>query len=475
MEPEVTDLSLEEILQELERREKYGGWSQRFFNTPTTKEDYPKHWEFFTAGADHRFRLFTAGNRVGKSLAAGCELVMHLTGDYHPDWKGRRFDGPVNVWVVGRSAELVRQTLQPLLLGEVGAFGTGLIPEDRLDIASMTDAKKASTPISQFRVLHNNSGYSTVAFKSGEQGREAFQAAALDIVWLDEEIPFDVYNECLVRLMTRNGIAMYSFTPLKGITETTKSFMIDGDFREGSLSGSRYVVRCSMYDVPHIPKETIADLIATTPPFLRDARIHGIPALSAGAIYPVPESDFVVDPFPIPKHFPRLYGMDVGGKTASIWLAQNPDTKVWYAYDEYYKEREEPSIHTAGIKLRGNWIPGAIDPAARGRSQVDGRQLMQMYKDLGLDIHPAINAVEAGLYAVWEALSTGQLKVFSSLKGLREEIRTYRRDQKGNVVKENDHRSDCLRYAFMTRDIAKVEISINTAPLSNIYVSPIRM
>ena len=469
------DATLEDILHELEHRKTYGGWKERFFTEDDTRNLYPKHWEYFDAGATHRFRLFTAGNRTGKSLATGCELVMHLTGDYHPLWQGRTFDGPVNVWIVGRSSELVRQTLQPLLLGDVGAFGTGLIPADRLDVASMTDAKKASTPITQFRVLHNNGGYSTVAFKSGEQGREAFQAAALDVVWLDEEIPFDVYNECLVRLMTRNGIAMYSFTPLKGVTETTKSFMVDGDFREGSLSGSRYVVRCSMYEVPHIPKDAIEDLIATTPPFLRDARIHGIPALSAGAIYPVPESDFVVEPFPIPKHFPRLFGMDVGSKTASVWIAQNPDTKVWYAYDEYYKEREEPSIHTAGIKLRGAWIPGAIDPASRGRSQIDGKQLMQMYKDLGLNVNPAINAVEAGLYAVWEALSTGQLKVFSSLKGLREEIRVYRRDKKGNVVKENDHRVDCLRYSFMTRDLAVIEKPVNTAPLSSIYVSPIRM
>jgi hypothetical protein len=32
----------------------------------------------------------------------------------------------------------------------------------------------------------------------------------------------------------------------------------------------------------------------------------------------------------------------------------------------------------------GDWIPGLIDPAANGRNQVDGYQLIQMYRNLGL-------------------------------------------------------------------------------------------
>lgn len=455
--------------------ERFGGWRERYFNNATTRHDYPKHWEFFDAGKNNRFRLFTAGNRVGKSLSAGCELAQHLTGDYHDDWKGKVFDSPVNVWVVGRSAELVRQTLQPLLLGDVGQFGTGLIPRDNLDLDTLTDAKKASTPITQFRVLHKSGGYSTVAFKSGEQGREAFQAAALDIVWLDEEIPFDVYNECLVRLMTRNGIMMYTFTPLKGLTDTVKSFIVNGDFKEGSIGNNRYVIRCSMYEAKHLSPEVIEDLIASTPPFQRDARVYGIPALGSGAIYPVPESEFVVEPFAIPKHWPRCYGMDVGGKTAAIFIAKNPDNNVWYVYDEYFRADAEPSIHASGIKLRGVWIPGTVDPASRGRSQIDGRNLMKMYEDLGLNLKPADNAVEAGLYTVWELLSNGGLKVFRTCTGLREEMRTYRRDEKGRVVKENDHRCDAFRYAIMERDIATIEKPVNRNPLAGVAIQPIRM
>ena len=274
--------------------------------------------------------------------------------------------------------------------------------------------------------------------------------------------------------MTRNGILLITFTPLKGATDVVKNFYVNGNFAEGDVGDGKYVVRCSMYDVPHLDKTTIERLIASTPPFMRDARIHGIPALGAGAIYPVPETEFVIPSMPIPKHWKRLYGLDVGGKTGTVWLAQDPESNQWHAYQEYYKERQEPSIHAAAIKARGEWIPGAIDPASRGRSQIDGQQLMKMYQDLGLNVRNAINAVEAGLYTVWEMLSTDQLKVHENCTMLLQEMRGYHRDEKGHVVKKNDHLCDALRYAVMTRDIAELEKPVNTAPLTSIYIQPIR-
>jgi hypothetical protein len=99
-----------------------------------------------------------------------------------------------------------------------------------------------------------------------------------------------------------------------------------------------------------------------------------------------------------------------------------------------------------------------IDPAARGRSQQDGRQLMEDYRDLGLDLTEAINTREAGIYQVWERLSTGRLKVCRSLSNWRKEIRLYRRDEKGNIVKLNDHLCDATRYLVMSgQEVAQCE------------------
>lgn len=200
-------------------------------------------------------------------------------------------------------------------------------------------------------------------------------------------------------------------------------------------------------DVPHLGEKERATLYSSIPPYQRDARSKGIPQLGSGAIYPVPESDIVLDDIEIPKHWPRGYGFDVGwNKTAAIFGALNRDTDVLYLYSEHYRGEAEPAVHAASLKARGDWIPGRIDPASRGRGQRDGEQLLVDYKNLGLDIQPAVNAVESGLYKVWMRLSTGRLKVLKSCQHWFEEFRIYRRDEKGKVVKTNDHLMDATRY-----------------------------
>ena len=424
------------------------------------RELYPKQMAFFKAGATHKQRLFMAANRVGKSFGMGCELTYHLTGKYPKFWEGKRFTDASEWWVCGVNARDVKVVLQDLLLGRVGEFGEGLIPYDCLDRETMKEAQRMETPINSFRVKHVTGAWSTVEFKTYEQGRASFQGTARSI-WLDEECPEDIYAECFTRTLTGGNILVMTFTPLKGPTQLITNFLGDvsvADIQDGAISKHKHVTTCTWDDIPHMTENDKEAAMASYSPHQRDARSKGIPALGSGVIYPVPLSEYVIKPFEIPKHWKRCYGMDVGGKTAAVWLALDPDTKLVFAYADYYKERAEPVIHAAGIKAKGEWIKGAIDPASRGRSQIDGKALMDMYIDNGLHVVPAINAVETGLYEVWEALSTGKLKVFDSCRELLREIQIYMRDEKGNVVKKNDHVMDAFRYAYMTRDIAQTEM-----------------
>ena len=210
---------------------------------------------------------------------------------------------------------------------------------------------------------------------------------------------------------------------------------------------SKFTVSCTWDEVPHLTEEAKAELWASIPPSQRDARAKGIPSLGAGAIYPLVEEDIVIPDFPIPEHYQRGYGMDVGWqKTAAVWGARDPDSGVCYLTSEHYRGEAEPVVHAEAIKGRGKWIPGVVDPAARGRGQKDGVRLLEVYKDLGLDLEASDNAVEAGIYLVWNMLSSGRLKVFASLQNWRAEIRMYRRDEKGQIVKEKDHLMDATRY-----------------------------
>jgi len=62
----------------------------------------------------------------------------------------------------------------------------------------------------------------------------------------------------------------------------------------------------------------------------------------------------------------------------------------------------------------------------------------------------AANAVEAGIFAVEQMMYSGKLKAFNSLSQWYSELRSYRRDQNGKVVKERDHCMDAMRYLIMS-------------------------
>jgi hypothetical protein len=233
------------------------------------------------------------------------------------------------------------------------------------------------------------------------------------------------------------------------------------------ITPSKYLIQAGWQDVPHLTESAKADLMRSYPPYQRDARTKGIPSLGSGAIYPVPESEIIVQPFQIPKFWRRGYGMDVGwDRTAAVWGALDPSVDCLYLYTEHYRGHAEPSIHAAAIKARGEWMPGFIDPAAKGRSQVDGEQLLITYQQLGLHLTPADNAVEAGIYNIWERLSTGRLKVFSTMQNWLAEYRLYRRDEKGKIVKKMDHAQDAGRYLVSRMDLMIVQpVSKSHSPI----------
>lgn len=219
----------------------------------------------------------------------------------------------------------------------------------------------------------------------------------------------------------------------------------------GRVSASKYMVNAGWNDVPHLSEAAKAELLASTMPYLRDARSKGIPSLGAGAIYPVPWEEVSAVPFAIPNYWKRGFAMDVGwNRTAALWGAEDPTDGTIYCYTEHYRGQAVPVIHATAIKARGDWILGAIDPASRGRGQDDGKQLFETYQSLGLKLVLANNGVDDGLYQVWQRLETGRLKFFTTLNYLRGEYGLYRRDELGRIVKKNDHLMDCLRYLIAT-------------------------
>lgn len=217
------------------------------------------------------------------------------------------------------------------------------------------------------------------------------------------------------------------------------------------MSG-KFTMNAGWDHVPHLSEEQKRDELARIQPFQRKARSEGIPTLGAGAIYPVPEDAILCDPFDIPDYFHQCYGLDVGwNRTAAVWGGLDTNTDILYLYSEHYVGESEPPIHAAAIRARGDWIPGVIDPASRGRGQRDGQRLLEDYVQLGLNLATSINALEAGIFEVWTRMSTGRLKVFRTMQNWIGEFRFYQRDEKGRVKDgQNDHLMDATRYLVLS-------------------------
>lgn len=416
---------------------------------PLSRLHYPKQMRFFKMGAKYPERCIMAANRTGKT--EGCtlyEATLHMTGLYPVWWEGYRFDRAIKVWFVGTTAETTRDILQRKLLGPLDNLGTGLIPGDCI----VGDPKKDSgipDAVETFTVRHVSGGISRGQFKAYKQGRKGFEGDEVDVVVYDEEPPFDIYGEGVMRTMTTKGLTLLGFTPQEGLTETVLEFLKGGINleREGRGKGRKFIIGATWDDAPHLDAKTKKEMLEEIPVHLRGAKTKGIPSIGSGAIYPIDEEDILVKDFEIPEHWPRIYGMDVGWKaTAALWAAWDRTNDIVYLTGEYKRGQTEPEVHAKAIKSRGEWIPGVIDPASAGSSQKDGTKLLNDYKELGLELYPADNTVESGLFECYKRLTTGRMLVFKSLTQWLEEFRIYRRDKKGKVVKENDHLMDPMRY-----------------------------
>lgn len=450
--------NLSEVLQSKLDHVKY---NQRDLMFPDTgiyrRELYGKYINFLTAGAKYRQRAFIAANRVGKTRLAAYEMMLHLTGDYPAWWKGKKFTNPINAWAAGISNESTKQIIQQELFGDIdqGDIGTGMIPRDK--IIDVIGKPGITASIGIGLVKHKSGGVSKIELKSYEQGWKKFQGTKRQVIWLDEE-PVDdpkIYTECLTRTVDQfnPGIILCTFTPLSGYSKVVEDFLPNNTFPDDGIDPEnpyKYVIQVTWDECPHLSEEDKKELIASYPEHERDARTKGLPSLGSGAIFPYPEESITCKPFPIPEYWPRAYGFDVGwNMTAAVWVALDPDSGIYYLYSEHYGKHQLPAVHASAIKARGDWISGVIDTGSKQVSPTDGRCLWEQYIAEGLRIRECEKSKEAAIMKVGQMLLAGQLKVFGTMFNWLKEYRKFRRDDKGDIVKKDDHEMDATLYVML--------------------------
>lgn len=432
---------------------------------------YDKQHAFHEMGAVRKERLFAAGNQLGKTWSGAAEVAMHATGLYPDWWTGHRFHRPISAIVGSESAELTRKGVQRLLLGPPqlrNEWGTGAIPKSHLTGHAMRSG--VADAVASITVKNEYGGESIIQFGSYDQGRTKWQADTLDLVWMDEEPPMDIYSEALTRTNATGGIVFITFTPLLGMSAVVRRFLKEKPEGTG-------VVTMTIEDAEHYTPEERAKIIAAYPEHEREARARGIPMMGSGQVFPIAESIIKCDPFPIPAHWARINAMDFGIEhpAAFVRIAHDRDTDTLYVYD-CWRVKGRGIMEQAGMILakgcqhepwawphdglqrdKGSAVPLKNQFAGYGINMLPGRA--EFEKD-SKGVSAGVG-VEAGLSLMLERMQTRRFRVFSHLNDWFEELRMYHRKD-GVVVKEDEDLISASRYGTMMlrKALTPLEISI---------------
>jgi hypothetical protein len=232
-----------------------------------------------------------------------------------------------------------------------------------------------------------------------------------------------------------------------------------------AVTDSRYRVEAGWNDAPHLGAKEKKEMLDATPHYLKKSRSEGIPSMGMGAIYPYAKESIECEPFIIPGHFKRGFSVDDGWNITAVgFFALDPDQDILYQTGELYLKEQKPEDVAAKIKTRGAWQPGVGDCSNRTR---DGVQVIDIYQRFLPNLILADKSVEAGIYDVSMRLESGRLRIWSTCQYTLWEYQRYRRDEKGLIVKKEDHAMDQLRYACRPSAIQRMVVKPASSILPN--------
>ena len=402
-------------------------------------------------------RWVFGGNRSGKTECGAVETIWIARG-CHP----YRENKPNTVgWVVSLSTQVQRDVAQSKILNYLNKDWI-------VDIVMLSGRKDApELGIIDTIVIKNVfGGLSKIGFKSCDQGREKFQGASLDYVWFDEEPPYDIYKECLMRVIDKCGIIFGTMTPLKGLT-----WVYDEIYLNKNNNPEVWHEHMEWSDNPYLAKSEIDLMSATLSKEELEARRYGLFTASSGLVYPeFSEEVNVIEPFTIPYDWYDMISIDPGlnNPLSCHWYAVDYDGNI-YVIAEHYMAGKDIEYHANAIKdicNRLNWhttngkIYALIDSAANQRTLASQKSVSDLFFDYGIMVNAKVNKdLFSGIQRVKSYLknSKGESKlfIFKTCVNMIREIKGYFWGNADVPIKKDDHSMDELRYYIMNKPQSK--------------------
>lgn len=399
-------------------------------------------------------RWVFGGNRSGKTECGAVETVWLARG-IHPYKKNK----PVSCWVVSLSKQVQRDVAQNKVLH--------YLRKDWIEAIVMASgrADSADNGIIDFILVRNVFGsLSRIGFKSCDQGREKFQGSSLDFVWFDEEPPFDIYQECRMRVLDRKGEIFGTMTPLKGLT-----WVYNEIYLNTAHDDNVWHIEMEWADNPYLDKNEIEMMAKSMSQEELESRRYGKFMMCGGLVYnEFDENLHVIEPFDVPKEWQDNISIDPGlnNPLSAHWYARDFDGNV-YVIAEHFDKGKDVAYHSERIKAiskRLDWhyyngkLRALIDSAAMQRTLASSKSVVELFAENNILVNPKVNKdMFSGINRVKRFLKDGEGKphlfIFKNCINLIEEIKSYWWGEQDLPIKKDDHCLDEMRYYLMSLNL----------------------
>ena len=380
-------------------------------------------------------------------------------------WNSHKFYGYISGVGAGKTAAGVMRTALNANLWNPGEMGAIVAPTTTMikDVIiplmrewGLLDRWTYKSSHTEEPGLHTPEG-GRILILSADNQRTIERLAGLNLAywWIDEgaRVPARAVEILEQRLRVgqyRNG---YVTTTPMGYDHIYDFFIDeeDGETREYASArlhdtGNRLsILNVPTFANPHTPGD-FKDEMRAKEGQVFDREVMGEFTNFEGLVYKWFDDGNVIDTDELPGTYDKtIYGLDLGGSVPTALLCLRRDGDDWYVVDEFYEVRvTDDTIAAEGDRMYEEYGRGKI------YADHEPRTIEKLNKQ-GLRATKADKAVDEGIRHL-NGLSDN-LYVARRCQNLINEFNSYQYKNGGDsddVLKENDHALDALRYALFT-------------------------
>ena len=282
-------------------------------------------------------------------------------------------------------------------------------------------------------------------------------------MWFDEEPPYDIYQECRMRVLDTNGEIFATMTPLKGMT-----FVYDEIYLNKFNDNNIWCEFMTWDDNPYLSQQAKDSLRASMSQDELRSREKGEFLDLGGRVYPeFDENVNVIEPFDVPFDWQSSLSIDPGLKNplSCHWYAVDYDGNIYVVAEHYEQEKDityhSEQIHRISDELHwhrnsNGMLEALIDSAANQTTLASKKSVADLFYEHKILVNTNVNKdIFSGVQKVKSYLKNSlgktRLFIFNTCKNLIREIKGYRWGKGDNPIKADDHSLDELRYFVMSR------------------------